>query len=98
MTPEQIKKGRGALGLNQNDLAELIGVKRVTVCSWENGHKPPRAKNVAKMQELFSRKWRVLELEEIENAAKPYLNKEGHVWAWGLFAFEIEAICRKKNI
>ena len=57
MTPDQIKKGRGALGLNQTEFAKLIGVRRSTVCSWEVGLNPPtpRAKNITKMKELFGR-------------------------------------------
>lgn len=64
MTPEQIKRGRGALGLDQAQFAELLGLTRTTITAWEKGHKPPRAKNIAKMKELFDRSWVGLTHEE----------------------------------
>ena len=64
MTPDQIKKGRGALGLDQAQFAELLGLARTTITAWEKGHKPPRAKNIAKMKELFDRSWVGLTHEE----------------------------------
>jgi DNA-binding XRE family transcriptional regulator len=65
MTPDQIKKGRGALGLNQGEFAELVGVLRSTVCSWEKGHKSPQPQNLAKLKKLFGEKvWHNLTSKE----------------------------------
>ena len=51
MTPMEIKKFRGSLGLSQIEFAKSIGVDRTTVCSWEKGHKFPQPKNLKKMLE-----------------------------------------------
>ena len=57
MTPDQIKKGRGALGLTQGEFAQLVGVQRATVCQWECGNKPPRSKNLVKLEALLLNRW-----------------------------------------
>lgn len=37
MTPEQIKRARQSLGLNQSEMARAMGVHRVTYTKWERG-------------------------------------------------------------
>ena len=37
MTPDQYKATRKAIGLKQHELAERLGLSRVTVCNRENG-------------------------------------------------------------
>ena len=56
MKPDQIKKIRGSLGLDQTQFALLVGVKRATISAWENGH-PPRPRNITKLMELLNKKW-----------------------------------------
>ena len=42
MTGPDIRATRAALGLTQADLAEALGVHRVTLAKWEGGtHEPP---------------------------------------------------------
>lgn len=40
MNPIELKARREALGLNQTDLARVLGVKQVTVSAWEVGRNP----------------------------------------------------------
>ena len=40
MNPIELKARREALGLNQTDLARVLGVKQVTVSAWELGRNP----------------------------------------------------------
>ena len=107
MTPDQIKKGRGALGLNQTEFAKLIGVRRSTVCAWEVGLNPPtpRAKNITKMKELFSRnsfnrEWVDLTNAEIEMiyaiTAKDY-RKSDMPPVQIMFARTIQEFLKEKN-
>lgn len=41
MTPQQIKKIRGSLGLTQEDFAHELGTSVATVNRWENGRNKP---------------------------------------------------------
>ena len=94
MTPDQIKKGRGALGLDQAQFAELLGLARTTITAWEKGHKPPRAKNIAKMEKLFNRQWVGLTQEEQQQL----FNQWNHSMdGWGHFYRAIEAKLKEKN-
>ena len=79
MKPEQIKKIRGSLGLDQTQFALLVGVKRATISAWENGH-PPRPRNIIKLMELLNKKWVGLTDEELFNLESPK-HKEGAMWA-----------------
>jgi len=100
MTPDQIKKGRGALGLNQAQFAELLGLTRTTVTAWEKGHKPPRAKNFAKMKELFVRPWVGLTDEE-KSGKRPLENgllfNSAEAQAWEIAVDYAEAKLKEKN-
>ena len=96
MNPEQIKKLRGSLGLDQTQFALLVGVKRTTICAWENGH-PPRPRNIAKLMELLNKKWVGLTDEEIAE-----LHHEIKVQLMGTYKTEdiyraIEAKLKEKN-
>src|SRR5690625_272819 len=42
VNPIELKARREALGLSQGDLAALLGVKQVTISTWENGNRAPR--------------------------------------------------------
>ena len=104
MTPDQIKNGRGALGLYQTEFAKLIGVRRSTVCSWEVGLNPPtpRAKNITKIKELFgrnsfNREWVGLtELEKAEITSLKWWDWEDTFDIEG-FIRAIEAKLKEKN-
>jgi transcriptional regulator with XRE-family HTH domain len=99
MTPIEIKKLRGSLGLNQFDFAEELGVQRSTIVAWEKGHKFPQPKNLEKLVELAnpSKKWVFLTIEEIDEIAKIFQERNGSIKAWGLFASAIEHNIRRKN-
>jgi len=100
VTPEQIKKLRGSLGLNQFEFSEAIGVGRGTVTSWERGHKHPQPKNIEKMLALSAtpKKWVELTTEEIEQIGEIFQEKNRSIQAWGLFALAIEHKISSKNI
>ena len=42
MDPIEIKARREALGLNQEEMAAILGVKQITVSHWETGLRKPR--------------------------------------------------------
>lgn len=44
MTAKLFKAARRMLGLNQSELARLLGVTRATVSNWERGTVPPVAR------------------------------------------------------
>lgn len=98
MTPIQIKRGRNYLGLTQGEFAQLMGVQRSTVCSWEKGYKKPQPKSLEKLEYFLMKKWKFLTLEQVENAAAPYLDKNFRITAWGSFANAIEAQCLLNNL
>ena len=50
---ERLKKLRIENGLKQSELAEKVGVSKVTVSLWENGHRVPEMKALKKLSELF---------------------------------------------
>lgn len=52
---EAIKRLRQKLLLTQNEFAELLGVKLVTVCRWESGKFEPTMKMKRKLKVLFEK-------------------------------------------
>jgi DNA-binding transcriptional regulator YiaG len=52
MTPRQIIQLRKALGLTQQQLADMIGSQRHTVSRWETGENEPRGANLKALREL----------------------------------------------
>lgn len=52
MSPQQIFRLRNALGLTQQQLADLIGAQRHTVARWEIGQNEPRGANLKTLREL----------------------------------------------
>jgi len=55
MSPEQIKRLRGKLGLTQGRLANLLGVSSAAVVAWEGGRSVPGESNrraLAKMLDM----------------------------------------------
>ena len=49
MTSQNIKNIRLALGLTQNEFAEILGVSKTTVSLWENDFKKPAPRNIKKI-------------------------------------------------
>jgi DNA-binding transcriptional regulator YiaG len=99
MTPDQIKKLRGSLGLSQIELAEAIKVNRGTISSWEKGHKSPQSRNIEKMLALSNKpkKWVELTTTEITEIGKIFEEKNGGIRSWALFALAIEHKIKIKN-
>lgn len=42
MEPIELKARREGLGLNQEEMAAILGVKQTTLSRWESGHSAPR--------------------------------------------------------
>jgi transcriptional regulator with XRE-family HTH domain len=53
---DAIKAFREYANLNQEELAEILGVTQITISFWENYHKRPHISNFRKINE-FLRKW-----------------------------------------
>ena len=94
LTPEEIRKGRGSLGLNQLEFANLIGVQRSTISTWEHGRQPPRAQYIRKMKNLFGPAWVGLTTAEILD-----LFDQQNVYGsqWVEFARAVEKKLKEKN-
>lgn len=52
LTPEQIKDLRNRLGMNQDEMAELLDVSVGTIHRWEKGKTQPRAKRMKQLKIL----------------------------------------------
>ena len=50
---EAIKSLRDNCDMSQQDVADKVGVSRVTVTKWENGQTEPRGENAVKLASLF---------------------------------------------
>lgn len=48
-----IKALRKQKGIQQKDLAQIIGVSRPTVCDWEANRKDPKSDNLKKLAQYF---------------------------------------------
>lgn len=54
---ELIRKARKEAGLDQAQLAALVGVRRETVCSWETNHSEPSARQVKRIEKATGALW-----------------------------------------
>lgn len=50
---ERLKELRKKKGLKQQEIAELLGVKRNTYSDWENGKTEPSFENLIKLADLL---------------------------------------------
>jgi len=53
LTPEEIRCCREALGLSRDELAEKVGVTRMSVSHWENGIRNPGGPSKLLLHKLF---------------------------------------------
>lgn len=49
----EIKKARLIKGLQQQEVAELLGVSKVSVSKWENGKMLPKAKRLQEVADVY---------------------------------------------
>jgi len=71
MLSEQLKDFRLLKGLTQQELADLIGVTKITIVRWENGTSKPSALAAEKLESLGNRK---LDLHETKQVSVPRIN------------------------
>jgi transcriptional regulator with XRE-family HTH domain len=57
---ENIRARREELGINQYQLAELLGVRQPTVWRWEKGQMEPRRRHKSRLAEVLEAEVRVL--------------------------------------
>lgn len=50
---DNIKRLRKNKGLKQQELAEILGIKRNSYSDWENGKTEPRFENLVKLADLL---------------------------------------------
>ena len=50
---KRLKELRLKKGLKQQELAEILGIKRNTYSDWENGKTEPSFENLVKLADLF---------------------------------------------
>ena len=51
---ENLRKIRESRGLSQNDIADLLEIKRATVSSWETDRTEPQMKHLIKLSEFYN--------------------------------------------
>jgi transcriptional regulator with XRE-family HTH domain len=51
--PDQRKSIRVAYGVSQKDVADVLGVSRLTISMWERGQTEPKAEHAQKYAELL---------------------------------------------
>lgn len=51
---KRLKKLRKNRGLKQQELEEILGIKRNTYSDWENGKTEPRFDNLVKLADFFN--------------------------------------------
>ena len=51
---DRIKICRKAKNMTQDELGQLIGVSKVSICQWEKGIKTPSTKNLIELTKLFN--------------------------------------------
>ena len=51
--PDKLKQKREELGLEQQELAELIGVSKQAYFKWEKGFSKPTKANIAKLEKVL---------------------------------------------
>ena len=56
MSPEEVKKLRGSLGMTQEQLARELGVSFATVNRWENGKRNPTGLSLKALDDLRTKK------------------------------------------
>ena len=50
---ERIKTLRKTMGLTQQEMADVIGVRKTTICNYESGYSTPTTKTINKIRTLF---------------------------------------------
>ncbi len=51
---DRIKICRKAKNMTQDELGQLIGVSKVSICQWEKGIKTPSTKNLIELTKVFN--------------------------------------------
>lgn len=90
-----IKLFRESLGLNQEQLAQYLGVKREMISYYESGARVPNAENLRKMADVFG----VEEYELLEEASDALSANMAFAFrADGLSKSDIENVAKFKRI
>ena len=70
ISAEEIKEMRDKMGVNQQQLAEILDVSQTTVARWESGQVKPtsdNAKNLVKLREVVKKSEEEDELDELRS-------------------------------
>ncbi|NTB01606.1 helix-turn-helix domain-containing protein [Agrobacterium tumefaciens] len=54
-TPDQIKRLRKSMRLNQAQFGKMVGVEQSSVCRWERGYENPNGSAALLLRSLFER-------------------------------------------
>ena len=68
--PDKLKQKREELGLEQQELAELIGVSKQAYFKWEKGFSKPTKANIAKLEKVLKVPEGYLSEDEISSLYK----------------------------
>jgi DNA-binding XRE family transcriptional regulator len=75
ISPEEIREVRFKLNLSQDDIAELIGVSRISIHRWETGKTKPSKFLLKQLKNLFSTVYEKKTTEPLRKRS-PYLTIE----------------------
>lgn len=81
MTPDQIRAYRSQLGLTQEDLAYLLGVRSLAVSRWELGRDRPSDRSVRRLIRLVEIMDTELRCRRCGIAARPAVARIGSMWS-----------------
>ncbi len=83
MFAKRLSQLRAEKGLTQDEVAEVLGCKRTTICNYETGYSEPRMIELIRLAELFDvsidyltgyTKTKQIENEELTSAEKELLH------------------------
>lgn len=75
ISPEKIREFRFKLNLSQHDIAELIGVSRISIHRWETGKTKPSKFLAKQLKNFFSTVYEKKSIEPLRRSS-PYLTIE----------------------
>lgn len=81
--PERMRRARAHAGLTQDALAELVGVARASVSSWESGRRVPYYRAWARLSAWLDETELTMTQATIAPEARVVVDVPATAWRWG---------------
>ena len=89
---EKIKQKRKQMGMSQEELAQKLGISKVSVCWYENGERTPKYDVFIKLSEILK-----ISLNELSGREVNVISEKGKPYNVKLSKRDIEIINEIKN-